>query len=118
VHGIGDEALGSFSVSSKMNTEWSFPQHLHEIGWRAADRWLAENLTAVGYRSTVDLSGLLPQKEGSLSAPSLIKQEQPSAPRSQECQTSRSTTYAASLCDALTEPPFSAALIGCSTASS
>lgn len=71
MHGIGDEALGSFGASSKMNTEWSFLLHLHETGWRAADRWLAENLTAVGNRSTVELSGLLPQTHGSLSAPSL-----------------------------------------------
>jgi NTE family protein len=56
-----------------MNNEWGFLQHLHEIGWRAADQWLVEHLTAVGSHSTVDLSGLLPQKHGSLSAPSLIK---------------------------------------------
>ena len=66
VHGIGDEALGSFGASSKMNNDWGFLQHLHESGWRAADQWLAENLYAVGNRSTVDLSGLLPQKDGSL----------------------------------------------------
>jgi NTE family protein len=72
MHVIGDEALGSFGASSKMNNEWSFLQHLHEIGRRSADRWLAENLAAVGNRSTVDLSGLVPQKHGSLSAPSPI----------------------------------------------
>ena len=76
VHGIGDDALGSFGASSKMNNEWGFLQHLQEIGWRAADHWLAENLSAVGNRSTVDLTGLLPQKDGSLSVPSVMKQEQ------------------------------------------
>jgi NTE family protein len=76
VHGIGDEALGAFGASSKMNNQWSFLQHLHEIGWRAADHWLTENLTAVGNRSTVDLSGLVPQEGGSLTAPSVIKQKQ------------------------------------------
>ena len=76
VHGIGDDALGSFGASSKMNNEWSFLQHLHEIGRRAADRWLAENLAAVGRRSTVDLSGLVPQKDGSLTGPSFINQVQ------------------------------------------
>lgn len=74
VHGIGDEALGSFGPSSKMNTDWSFLQHLYEIGVRAADHWLAENLTAVGNRSTVDLSGLVPSKDGSLTNPSFLKQ--------------------------------------------
>ena len=76
VHGISDEALGSFGASSKMNNEWSFLQHLHEIGRRSADRWLAENLAAVGDRSTVDLSGLVPRKDGSLTGPSFTKQEQ------------------------------------------
>ncbi len=74
VHGIGDEALGSFGASSKMNNEWGFLQHLHEMGWQAADRWLAENRTAVGNRSTVDLSGLVPSKDGLLTSPSLRKQ--------------------------------------------
>lgn len=75
VHGIGDEALAAFGASSKMNNEWGFLQHLHEIGRRAADQWLVENFTAIGNRSTVDLSGLLPQRHGSLSAPSLAKHE-------------------------------------------
>ena len=92
MHGIGDEALGSFGASSKINNEWGFLQHLHEIGWRAADQWLAENLTAVGNRSTVDLSGLLPQKRGSLSAPSLTKQKQLSTTHAE----ARSTGHEAS----------------------
>jgi hypothetical protein len=75
VHGTGDEALGSFSSSSKMNNEWGFLQHLHEIGGRAADQWLVASLSAIGNHSTVDLSGLLPQRHGSLSAPSPAKQE-------------------------------------------
>lgn len=57
-----------------MNNEWGFLQHLHEMGWRAADRWLAENLVAVGNRSTVDLSGLLPHKDGLLTGPSVRKE--------------------------------------------
>jgi NTE family protein len=76
VHSIGDEVLGSFGASSKMNNEWGFLQHLQEIGWRAADHWLAENLSAVGNRSTVDFTGLLPQKDGSLSVPCVMKQKQ------------------------------------------
>ena len=55
-HGIGDEAFGA---SSKMNNEWAFLRHLHEIGWRAADRWLAENREAVGVRSTAAEAMLL-----------------------------------------------------------
>ena len=59
-----------------MNNEWGFLQHLQEIGWRAADRWLTNNLTAIGNCSTFDLSGLLPKKDGSLSLPSVIEQNQ------------------------------------------
>jgi NTE family protein len=83
VHGIGDDALGSFGASSKMNNDWSFLQHLHEIGWQAADYWLAESLSAVGNCSTVDLTGLLPQTDGSLSVPSVLKQAQLSTTNAQ-----------------------------------
>ena len=86
-HGIGDEALGSFGASSKMNNDWGFPQHLHELGSRAADRWLAENLTEVGKRSTVDLSGLVPPDGGLLTSPSFLNKTQLSTSNAaaQEC---------------------------------
>ena len=71
VHGIGDEALGAFGASSKMNNHPDFLAHLHEIGTRAADRWLADHGKAVGKRSTVDLSGLAPTRHGSLIGPSI-----------------------------------------------
>jgi len=74
VHGIGDEALGAFGATSKMNNDPAFLRHLHALGARATERWLAENRTAVGQRSTVDLSGLMPTRHGSLIGPSLIKQ--------------------------------------------
>jgi NTE family protein len=75
VHGIGDEALGSFGSSSKMNNEPGFLRHLHQVGERAADRWLDENRGAVASRSTLDLSGLVPPKDGLLIGPSIIKQK-------------------------------------------
>jgi NTE family protein len=74
-HGIGDKALGSFGASSKMNNDWAFLRHLHEIGQRAAQCWLEENRDAVGIRSTVDLSGLVPPKDGPLAGPSIIRQK-------------------------------------------
>jgi NTE family protein len=74
VHGIGDEALGAFGASSKMNNHPDFLHHLRELGARAADRWLADYREAVGKRSTVDLSGLAPTRHGSLIGPSIIKQ--------------------------------------------
>jgi len=51
VHGIGDEALGSFGASSKMNNHPDFLRHLRALGNRAAERWLKENRNAVGKRS-------------------------------------------------------------------
>ena len=74
VHGIGDDALGAFGASSKMNNHPDFLAHLREIGTRAADRWLADNRKVVGKRSTVDLSGLVPTRHGSLIGPSIINQ--------------------------------------------
>ena len=74
VHGIGDDALGGFGASSKMNNHPDFLAHLREIGTRAADRWLADHRKAVGKRSTVDLSGLVPTRHGSLIGPSIINQ--------------------------------------------
>lgn len=73
VHGIGDETLGAFGATSKMNNDPAFLRHLHALGTRATERWLAENRVAVGQRSTVDLSGLMPTRHGSLIGPSLIK---------------------------------------------
>ncbi len=76
VHGIGDETLGTFGATSKMNNDSAFLRHLHALGAQATERWLAENRIAVGQRSTVDLSGLMPTRHGSLIGPSLIKQSQ------------------------------------------
>ena len=75
VHGIGDEALGTFGASSKMNNDWAFLRHLHEIGFQAANRWLEQNLDHVGYKSTVDISGLIPPKDGLLNGPAALKQQ-------------------------------------------
>jgi NTE family protein len=75
VHGIGDEALGTFGASSKMNNDPVFLTHLRDLGMHTADRWLAEYRNALGERSTVDLSGLAPTKHGSLIGPSIIKQQ-------------------------------------------
>ena len=75
VHGIGDAELASFGASSKMNNHPDFLRHLHQIGERAAERWLAESRDFVGIRSTVDLSGLVPTRHASLIGPSIIKQK-------------------------------------------
>jgi NTE family protein len=56
VHRIEAEAhINPLGASSKLNAEWAFLQHLHTIGRRAAEDWLAENFDHLGRRSTVDL---------------------------------------------------------------
>jgi NTE family protein len=75
IHDISDEAIGTFGATSKMNNDARFLRHLREIGWNAADRWLTENIDAIGSRSTVDLSGLVPPKDGPLTGPDIIRQK-------------------------------------------
>jgi hypothetical protein len=41
-----------------MNTEWEFLDHLHNLGRRAADDWLAVNFERLGKRSSVNVRGL------------------------------------------------------------
>jgi len=47
-----EEEMRKLSVSSKLNAEWVFLQHLHDIGHRTADRWLAEHFDDLGERTT------------------------------------------------------------------
>ena len=75
LHDISDEALGSLGASSKMNNHPDFLRHLHALGVRAAERWLEKHRDAIGQRSTLDLSGLVPPKAGRLTGPSVIRQK-------------------------------------------
>ncbi len=54
----GSTELRDLSVSSKLNAEWAFLQHLHGIGWRKTEEWLARNFDALGRSSTLDLAEL------------------------------------------------------------
>ncbi len=58
VHLIGDAGIQELGASSKMNTEWSFLQHLRDMGRQAAARWQQDSLPDVGIRSSVDLRAL------------------------------------------------------------
>jgi NTE family protein len=59
LHAIGaEEALRALPGGSALDTRWAFLRRLHAIGAEAADRWLAENLAAVGQHSTLDLGQL------------------------------------------------------------
>ena len=59
IHAIaaGDNLKG-LNASSKLNAEWAFLKHLHEVGQRTADRWLEENFDAIGETSTLDIHSL------------------------------------------------------------
>ena len=47
-----EEEMRPLSVSSKFNAEWAFLKHLHDIGWRTADRWLDRHADDIGVRSS------------------------------------------------------------------
>ncbi|NHZ32887.1 patatin-like phospholipase family protein [Massilia rubra] len=48
------EAAMQLGVSSKLNAEWAFLTHLHDIGHAAADRWIARNVELIGHCSTIE----------------------------------------------------------------
>ena len=56
IHAItADGHLRDLSMASKFTTDWAFLTGLRDRGRLAADAWLAEHLTSVGVKSTVDL---------------------------------------------------------------
>ena len=60
IHAIqtGDR-FNHLNASSKLNAEWDFLIHLHDIGQQAAQRWLEQHFDDIGQRSTLDLYALL-----------------------------------------------------------
>jgi NTE family protein len=55
-HQIGAEPeLAKFGALSKLNTERPFLQHLHDLGYAAAESWIAENFDRIGWDSTIDV---------------------------------------------------------------
>ena len=56
IHAIeADEFMRELSVSSRLNPDWEFLTHLHDVGRETADRWLAENFDALNVESSVDV---------------------------------------------------------------
>lgn len=59
VHIIGNqEELNPLGASSKLNAEWRFLRHLHDVGRDTAAQWLEEHYDRIGRRSTVDLRAM------------------------------------------------------------
>ena len=53
-----DAELKPLGVSSKVNTEWAFLEHLHDVGYRTTSEWLEENYQNLGKRSTIDIGSV------------------------------------------------------------
>ena len=53
-----DGELKELGVSSKLNAEWAFLEHLHDVGYRTTESWLSENFEALGNRSTLDIEAV------------------------------------------------------------
>ena len=50
-----EDLIRKLSWSSRLNGDWDFLMHLHEMGRRRADIWLKANFDRIGVASTVDL---------------------------------------------------------------
>jgi NTE family protein len=56
VHVIeAEDVMGELPNTSKMNGDWDFLLHLHNIGRRRADDWLAVNFDRLGVESSISL---------------------------------------------------------------
>jgi len=56
-HEISAEVeLAEMGSLSKMNTERAFLEHLHQLGYETADKWITQNFERIGWESTIDLN--------------------------------------------------------------
>jgi NTE family protein len=56
IHAIdADDVMQGLEVTSKLNADWGFLMHLHQIGRERADRWLRSHFDMLGVASTVDI---------------------------------------------------------------
>lgn len=54
-----DEDFRPLNASSKLNAEWDFLIHLHDIGRKTAKEWLDTHYEAIGKTSTFDIRSLI-----------------------------------------------------------
>lgn len=52
------EALAELGRASKLNADWDFLVHLHDLGVQAATDWLKTNFDKIGKGSSLDLSAM------------------------------------------------------------
>jgi NTE family protein len=56
VHVIeAEEVIRTFSWTSRLNADWDFLLHLHDMGRARANQWLEANFDRIGMESTVDV---------------------------------------------------------------
>jgi NTE family protein len=56
IHAIdAEDVMQGLGVASKLNADWEFLLHMHDIGRERAEGWLAGDFGGVGVRSTVDI---------------------------------------------------------------
>jgi NTE family protein len=56
IHAIeADDVMQELGPASKLNADWDFLIHLHDIGRNRAEQWLDAHLDTVGIESTVDI---------------------------------------------------------------
>jgi len=59
IHLIASTEMDQLNASSKLNAEWDFLLHLHDIGWRNTGLWLDAHFDQLGQESSVDLTALM-----------------------------------------------------------
>jgi NTE family protein len=79
--------LERIAGSSKLNNSPAFLQYLFNLGRRTGDEWLRENRAAIGMKSTIDLTKLLPV--GVPAAHSRVPQRSLSGQEAKERKTQR-----------------------------
>jgi NTE family protein len=56
IHAIdAEDVMQGLGVASKLNADWEFLLHMHDIGREQAEAWLRGDFAEVGLRSTVDI---------------------------------------------------------------
>jgi NTE family protein len=56
IHAIeADDVMQGLGPASKLNADWDFLLHLHDIGRDRAEQWVNSHLGMVGIESTVDI---------------------------------------------------------------
>jgi NTE family protein len=64
-HLSGDAVLSGLSVSSKLNAEWPFLCHLHDLGRQTTETWLDAHVDDLGRRATLDVDRVYRELEAS-----------------------------------------------------